>query len=243
MHAMANPVLTPKAFSKSGLGRADNVMTIQGTANAIAVLFGLTAVSAFAGWKLVVSSTSFPAIIMPASIISLLLALGVCFKQEWAMPLGICYAVFKGLTVGAIAHFYDFAYPGLPLMALFATFTVFSVMWGLWRGGVIKVTQRFRSTVMAATLAVFLLYIGSMVINFFTPVTFLQSSSALSIGLSVLITGIAAFNLCLDFDLIDKGIEHRAPAHMQWYAAFGLLVTVVWLYIEILRLLAKIQRR
>lgn len=240
---MANPVLTPKAFNRSGLGQVDNVMTMQGTANAIAVLFGLTAVSAFAGWKLVVSSTSFPAIILPAAIVSLVLALGVTFKPEWSMPMGIGYAVFKGLTVGAIAHFYDFSYPGLPLMALFATFTVFSVMWGLWRGGVIKVTQRFRTTVMTATLAVCALYLGSMLINLFTPVTFLNSSSTLSIGLSVVITAIAAFNLCLDFDLIEKGIEHRAPAHMQWYAAFGLLVTVVWLYIEILKLLAKLNRR
>ncbi len=240
---MANPVLTPKAFEKAGLSYGDGqVMTKEGTANAIAVLFGICAIAAFFGWQ-AVTPGEIPGWLMPGFFVAFGLAMAVNFKQTLAMPLGIGYAVVKGAIVGAISHVYNDIYPGLPLQALLATGAVFAVMWGLWRGGVIKVTERFRSVVMAATLGVCLMYLASFIASFFIKVSFLSSSSGLGIALSVGISALAAFNLCLDFDLIEKGIQHRAPAHMQWFAGFGLLVTVVWLYIEILRLLAKLQKR
>jgi uncharacterized YccA/Bax inhibitor family protein len=243
---MANPVLTPKAFEKSGLGQyAGQVMTKEGTANSIAVLFGVCAISAFFGWQ-AVDPTGLGgggAWLMPAGIVAFVLAIAITFKQHLAMPLGIGYAVVKGAFVGGLSHLYNDTYPGLPLQALLATGCVFAVMWGLWRGGIIKVTERFRSVVMAATMGVALMYLGSFIASFFTNVSFLSSSSGLGIALSVGVAALAAFNLCLDFDLIEKGIEHRAPVYMQWYAGFGLLVTVVWLYIEILRLLSKLQKR
>ncbi len=240
---MSNPVLTPKAFQQAEADRGSGqVMTKAGTANAIGILFGVCAVSAFAGWK-ITENGQFAAWLLPGIFVAFGIALVVSFKPKLAMPLGVVYAVVKGAVVGAFAHYYNFVQPGLPIVALIATGTVFALMWGLWRGGVIKVTARFRSTVIAATGAVCIMYLGSFFVNLFTPVTFLSSRSGLGILLSVAITALAAFNLCLDFDLIERGIQGRAPAYMNWYSAFGLLVTVVWLYMEMLRLLAKLNRR
>jgi uncharacterized YccA/Bax inhibitor family protein len=240
---MSNPVLTPKAFQQSEVERGTGqVMTKAATANAIAILFSICAVSAGAGWA-VTNNGEFAGWLIPAMLVAFGIAIGVSFKKTLAMPLGIAYAVIKGAVVGGFAHFYNGLRPGLPIVALIATGTVFALMWGLWAGGIIKVTARFRSTIIAATGAVCIMYLGSFIVNLFTPVTFLSSNSGLGILLSVGITALAAFNLCLDFDLIERGIQGRAPGYMAWYSAFGLLVTVVWLYMEMLRLLAKINRR
>ncbi len=241
---MSNPVLTPKAFERAGTG-GSAIMTKEATANAIATLFGVFGIASFAGWQMTEPDFygGFPAWTMLVAIAAFGVALVTAFRPRQAMPLGLAYAVLKGLFVGSFSHVLNVRYNGVALQALLATIAVFAVMWTLWRTGTIKVTDRLRSVVLTATLGVAAMYLFSFIASFFVNVSFLSSPSPLGIAMSVLIAGLAAFNLLLDFDLIDKGISHGAPAHMAWYSGFGLLVTVAWLYLEILRLLVKLNRR
>jgi uncharacterized YccA/Bax inhibitor family protein len=241
---MANPVLTPKAFEQAGYG-SGQVMTKEGAANSIAVLFGIFGIATFFGWQMTDADPygSFPGWLMIAGLVAFAIAIGINFVKHQAMPLGIGYAVVKGLFVGGFSAVLDARYNGVAIQALLATIAVFAVMWTLWRTGIIKVTEKVRSVIMAATLGVMVMYLGAFVASFFTTVSFLSSSSGLGIALSVAVAGLAAFNLLLDFDMIEQGIAHRAPAYMNWFAAFGLLVTVAWLYLELIRLFAKLQRR
>jgi uncharacterized YccA/Bax inhibitor family protein len=241
---MANPVLTPKAFERAGYGDGQ-VMTKEGTANSIAVLFGIFGIATYFGWQAVDQTDylSFPGWLMIAGIAAFVLALAANFMQRQAMPIGVAYAAVKGLFVGGFSAVLNARYNGVAISALLATIAVFAVMWTLWRTGIIKVTERFRSVIIAATLGVMVMYVGAFIASFFTSVSFLSSNSGLGIALSVVVAGIAAFNLLLDFDMIEQGIAHRAPKHMEWFAAFGLLVTVAWLYLELLRLFTKLQSR
>ncbi len=241
---MSNPVLTPKAFERAGTG-GSAVMTKEATANAIATLFGVFGIAATFGWQLTKPDVfgNFPAWTMLVAIGAFGVALVTAFRPQQAMPLGLTYAVLKGLFVGSFSHVLNVRYDGIALQALLATVAVFAVMWTLWRTGTIKVTDKLRSIVLTATLGVAAMYLFSFIASFFINVSFLSSPSPLGIAMSVLIAGLAAFNLLIDFDLIDKGIKHGAPAHMAWYSGFGLLVTVAWLYLEILRLLVKLNRR
>ena len=240
---MSNPVLNESAIFKRADKTADDAtMTISGTMNAIAVLFGLSGIAAVLSWN-ATSVESFPAWLPLAGIGGMVIAIVLAFRMRWAMYLGPVYALVQGAFVGAISKVYDAAYDGIVLQAALGTATVFVVMWALWSSRIIKVTARFRMIVVAATLSIFVLYLGAFIVNFFTPVSFLSSASGLSIGISVLVIGVAALNLALDFDLIERGIAGKGPKYLEWYAAFGLLVTVIWLYLEILRLLSKLQRR
>jgi uncharacterized YccA/Bax inhibitor family protein len=247
---MANPVLNPKAFTQAGQATGDQVMTKEATANAIAVLFGIFGIATFFGWTMTPVEegilgqyASFPGWAMIAGIAAFGLAIAANFMKTKAMPLGIGYAIAKGLLVGSFSHVMNARYSGVALQALLATIAVFAVMWTLWRTGTIKVTEKFRSVVMAATMGVMVMYLGSFIASFFTSVSFLSSPSPLGILLSVAVAGLAAFNLLIDFDIIERGIASRAPAYMGWFAAFGLLVTVAWLYLELLRLFVKLQKR
>ncbi len=243
---MANPVLTPKAFESAGVATTGDVMTKENTANAIATLFGVFGIASFFGWTLAKQNgvvAVFPGWLIIAVIAAIGIAIVTNFRREQAMPLGLAYAVAKGMFIGGFSHAMNVRYNGIALQALLATSAVFAVMWVLWRTGTIKVTERFKSVVMAATMGVMVMYLISFVASFFVSVSFLSSPSPLGILMSVAIAGLAAFNLLLDFDMIEKGIAYRAPGHMAWFSAFGLLVTVAWLYLEILRLLAKLNRR
>ncbi len=241
---MANPVLTPKAFQQAGIATG-GVMTKENTANAIATLFGIFSIASYFGWHLtkVDQFSSFPGWLMLVGIGAFAVAMILNFKQQMAMPLGIAYAVLKGLFVGSFSHVMNYQYKGIALQALLATAAVFAVMLILWRTGIIKVTERMRSIIMTATMAVFAMYLVSFVASFFVSVSFLSSPSPLGILMSVFVAGLAAFNLLLDFENIDRGIKQGAPSYMAWFSGFGLLVHVAWMYLEILRLLAKLNRR
>jgi uncharacterized YccA/Bax inhibitor family protein len=243
---MANPVLTPKAFQAAGRATTGGVMTKENTANAIATLFGIFSIASFFGWQMtkVDQFTSFPGWLMIVGIGAFAVAMLLNFKQQMAMPLGIAYAILKGLFVGSFSHVLNYRYNGIALQALLATVAVFAVMLILWRTGVIKVTDRLRSIVTTATMAVFAMYLLSFVVSLFgVNVSFLNSPSPLGILMSVFVAGLAAFNLLLDFQNIDNGIRGGAPAHMAWFSGFGLLVHVAWMYLEIIRLFAKLNRR
>lgn len=171
-------------------------------------------------------------------------ALLMMFKKQWAFFLAPIYAILEGLFVGSISAMYDYAYPGLPTQAVALTLLVTLIMFLLYRYRIIKVTQKLRSVVVVATSAVAIFYMIQWITYLMlgSPVgSFTNASTPIGIGFSILVVGLAAFNLLLNFDTIEKGVELRAAKFMEWYSAFGLLVTIVWLYLEILRLLSKFR--
>jgi uncharacterized YccA/Bax inhibitor family protein len=182
--------------------------------------------------------------VMVGAIGGLVLALIISFRPMTAPYLAVPYAALEGLVIGGISAVLEKKYPGIAIQATALTFAVLAVLLLAYSTGLIQVTQRFRAIVVGATGAIFLLYLVTMVLNLFHVATpFMYDSSALSIGLSLIIVGVAALNLVLDFDLIQSGVAQGAPRFMEWYGAFGLLVTLVWLYMEILRLLSKLRQR
>ncbi len=226
--------------------RSADAMTVAGTASATGVLMVLLLAAAAVGWFSVepVTDPSFPGIAMVGVLVGFGAVIACYFKPQWAKVLAPIYALAEGYFVGVVSHYYNAAYSGIVVQAAGATAAVFCVMLVLYRTETIKVTNRFRRIVMGATLGVAIFYGIAMLINLFGgKVEFLTSSSATGIAFSFFVAGLAAFNLALDFDFIDKGSQAGLPKHMEWFAALGLLVTLVWLYLEILRLLAKLRDR
>ncbi len=224
------------------------VMTVNGVITATAVLFTIFLVSASVGWF--TSTTNEQGNFEPAPGILIGVILGfvavmVAYrKPTWAKFLGPVYALSYGYAVGAISRMYEASQNGIVLQAAGATMAVFLVMLTLYRTGIIKVTEGFRRIVMGATLGVMVLYLVSIVISLFGgEIGFINSPSLIGIGFSVLVCALAASNLALDFDLIEKGTEMKMSKDYEWVAALGMVVTIVWLYLEILRLLSKLNRR
>ena len=231
-------------------------MTVNGTIAKTAFLFVLLLASATAGWMATgeevgqdrfgneVVVAKFPAIAMLGIVIGIAASFVVYFKPHLAKILGPVYALGFGFAVGAISKGYESFQSGIVLQAAGATAAVFGVMLVLYRTRVIKVTDRFRRVVVMATLGIMVFYGISLIMRLFgAQVPFLHDASALGIGLSVFICVIAAMNLALDFDFIEKGTRSGLSKEFEWFAAFGLTVTIVWLYLEMLRLLAKLQQR
>jgi uncharacterized YccA/Bax inhibitor family protein len=234
-------------------------MTVSGTITATSVLLVMLVAAAVAGWiatptttQLVQTSTGadmqqvaeFPAIAMLGIVLGFGVSIGLYFRPMWAKFLAPVYALGFGFAVGCISKAYESFQDGIVLQAAAATIAVFAVMLVLYRTRVIKVTNRFRKIVITATLGIMLMYGVSLIFMLFgADVAFLNSPSTLGIGLSVLICVVAAMNLALDFDFIEKGTRAGLAKDYEWFAAFGLVVTLVWLYLEILRLLAKLNQR
>jgi uncharacterized YccA/Bax inhibitor family protein len=265
---MANPLLNDKALEKAaqaGWAAPDpstratpvddgpisswspRVMTVQGTATATGVLMVLLLATATIGWMSVEPGTSgFPGIAMLGVLVGFGTVIALMFRPMWARFLAPIYALAQGFFIGVVSKFYENEQEGIVLQAVGATLATFVVMLVLYRTNIIKVTDRFRRIVIGATLGIMLLYLVSFVIRLFAgadSVSFLSSPSAFGIAFSVFVCGLAAMNLALDFDFIERGAAARMPKGMEWYGAFALLVTIVWLYLEILRLLSKLNRR
>lgn len=237
---MANPAFSEKTFSKVEYVM-DHPMTLQGTLNKITVLLLVTIGVAGITFVSALNSPSWVALLgLGGAIGGLVIAVVLGFKPHLAPTLAPVYAVLEGAFVGAISSvFAQFAFPAAVL-----TFGVLGVMLAVYRSGLIPITKGFVTGLVAATGAVALLYLLTMGLGLFgIQVPYLHEAGWVGIGFSVLVVGIAAFNLLLDFHLIEQGVAQRAPRYMEWYAAFGLLVTMVWLYLEILKLLAKLNRR
>ncbi|MGD9701696.1 MAG: Bax inhibitor-1/YccA family protein [Acidimicrobiia bacterium] len=228
---------------------ASDRMTVSGTATAAGVLFVLLLISAGFGWAAVPAAVegqapTFPGIAMVGVIVGFVAVIVSMFKPKLARFLAPVYAIAQGYFVGAISKAYENYQDGIVVQAAGATIAVFAVMLFLYGTRIIKVTDRMRRIVIGATMGIALLYLVSFVIRLLGGnVSFLQQPSLLGIGFSVLVVGLAAFNLALDFDFIERGTKANLPKHMEWVAALGLLVTVVWLYLEILRLLSKLRDR
>ena len=230
--------------------RSANPMTANGAMSATLFLMVLLVGAATYGWSSVqtvtdgnVSAGSIPSWAFMAMIVGFVSAIVAMFKPKSARFLAPVYALAQGAVVGAISKVYNIEYPGIVLQAVGATIGVFVVMLTLYRTGILRVTDKFRRIVIGATLGLAAFYLVSFIAGFFGANLIPTSSSPMSIGFSVLVAGLAAMNLALDFDFIDKAEAAGAPKHMEWFAALGIMVTLVWLYLEILRLLAKMRDR
>ena len=235
------------AFSRvSRAGFGAEAMTVQGAVNKSFLLLVVLMACALLPWSQATGGNlqAVGGEMMLGLIGGLVLALIVSFKPTTAPYLSVPYAALEGLVLGGISAQFNASYPGIAIEAVGATFAVTMVMLVLYRARVIRVTDRFRAMVIGATGGIFLLYLASWILGFFhVVVPFINSASPLGIGFSVLVVLIAAFNLALDFDMIERGAAGGAPKYMEWYGAFALMVTLVWMYLEMLRLLSKLQRR
>ena len=231
------------------------MMTVNGTIGKTAVLFVLLLLSAAVGWSRTGEPTvgedgqlnySIPALAWVGVIVGFGLCMVLMFKPHLAKFLAPAYAIAEGFFVGALSRMYETFYDGIVVQAAGATIAVFGVMLFLYRARIIKVTERFRTIVISATIGIMVFYGVCFLIQLFAgsdSVSFLASPSLLGISFSVFVAGIAAMNLALDFDFIERGAKMGLEKNFEWYGAFGLLVTIVWLYLEMLRLLSKLRSR
>jgi uncharacterized YccA/Bax inhibitor family protein len=230
-----------------GTVAGDDLMTLNGVMWSSTALLVLLAVAGVFGWSSVertVDTVAVPGWLLLGVLGGFGVAMVTIFKPKLARFTAPVYALVEGLVLGAISAVYDAQYDGIVLQAVALTFAVFAVMLFLYATRVIKVTDKLRMGIVAATGAIMVVYAVNLLLSLFDKnMPFLHSSGAMGIGISLVIVGVAAFNLLLDFDFVERGVEAGAPRYMEWYAAFGLLVTLVWLYLELLRLLAKLQRR
>jgi uncharacterized YccA/Bax inhibitor family protein len=250
-----NPFLNNKTFSTTASRKTqvfnavvidDNQdMTLSGTINRSLILFLLLIASSTVIWWAADSEILNP--IVPAiggAIMGLILVLIAAFKPEYSPYLAPGYALFEGLFIGGVSVIFEAMYPGVVTQAVGATFVTFAVCLGLYKYKIVKVTEQFKSIVIAATFAIATYYLFSWLFSLFTSFTPVHyGNSMMSIGISVFVIVIAALNLFLDFDRIEKGVEQRMPKYMEWYGAMGLMITLVWLYIEFLRLFAKLSKK
>uniref|UniRef100_UPI0039A55ABE Bax inhibitor-1/YccA family protein n=1 Tax=Ornithobacterium rhinotracheale TaxID=28251 RepID=UPI0039A55ABE len=243
-----NPILRTKAFSMTSGMDLGGVMTLNGVIGKSFFLILITAVSAYLSWNyieekmLINPEFNLMPYLWGSVIGGFILALVISFKPNLAPFASPVYAVLEGLFLGIISLFFEAVYPGIALQAIIGTMGVFFAMLALYRFRIIKVTERFKSVVFGATLGIAILYGVNILLSFFNiDIPFIHEGGWLGIGFSVFVVGIAALNLAIDFDFIEAQIENGANKNMEWYAAFGLLVTLVWLYLEILRLLSKLR--
>jgi len=222
-------------------------MTLQGTVNKSFLLLLITTVSAAVTWHYALASG--PAAVMPWAIGSVLVgfcvSLVIIFNKTTAPALSPFYAAFEGLALGCISAYYEAKYPGMVVQSVGLTICVFLAMLFAYTSKIVKATENFKMGVISATMGIAILYLVNIVcVTFFhLPIKPIYDTGFVGIGLSLFIVIIASLNLVLDFDFVESGVEARAPKYMEWYGAFGLLVTLVWLYLEILRLLYKLRSK
>ncbi len=246
-----NPTLKDGVFDKVGRATdAAHAMTINGAIGKTGILLALVALGGMLTWNMF-GSFAYQGYVMPLFWVGLIggfiLALVISFKPHTASYLSPVYAVLEGLALGGISVILNAKFGGIALEAICLTVLVATLMLVLYRFRVIRATEKFRSVLILATISIAGFYLISFVLSFFGIYSPLSLNSTapfwLTIGISVVIVVVAALNLILDFDFIERGSEYGLPKHMEWYAGFGLTVTLVWLYLELLRLLARIYNR
>jgi uncharacterized YccA/Bax inhibitor family protein len=254
----SNPALGKNTFSSfaqsqygGNLVDASQRMSLSGTVNKTGILMLCAVATATWTWNQFLGtqdlSVAGPAVLVGA-FGGFIVALITTFKKEWAPISAPIYALLEGLVLGGLSAIFELRYPGIAMQAVGLTFGTLFVMLLAYKSGLIKVTNKFRIGVIAATGGIALFYFLTMLLSFFhisafSSVLSVQNASLLSIGISLFIVAIAALNLVLDFDFVEQGVAYGAPKYMEWYAAFGIMVTLVWLYLEMLRLLAKFNSR
>jgi uncharacterized YccA/Bax inhibitor family protein len=240
--ATANPAMSESVYQRAGFAdTSTNAMTLDGTVLKTAILMVLLVGAAVCTWSPgVAASPLLNGLLMGGSLGGFVLALLTIFVPRFAPITAPIYAIFEGLALGGISTVFERRYPGIAIQAVGLTFGVLTVMLGIYATRIIRVTEKFKIGVVAATGAICLVYVVDMVMSFFgVRIPFIHEGGMLGIGFSVAVVAIAALNLILDFDFIEKGVQRQAPKYMEWYGGFSLLVTLVWMYLEILRLLSK----
>lgn len=244
-----NPAMSEKTFDQIQYAGSE-AMTVRGTINKFGLMFIMLLGGASFTWSLFYNSGA--AAVMPwmwGSLIGgLILSLVIIFKKTWAPYLALGYGLVEGLFLGAVSAFYDSAfadkYPSIIMHAVLLTFGCAAAMYIFYQTGIIKATATFKKVIIIATAGIGIFYLIAMVMRLFgTEMPYLHDNGPIGIGISVVIVAIAALNLILDFDLMEQGAAQGAPKYFEWYCAFGLMVTMVWLYLEILRLLGKLSSR
>ena len=228
------------------VGASGEAMTVSGAMGKTALLLALVMGSAAVSWKVALGNPGITMILLWTGLIGgLVLALVTSFKNEWSPVTAPLYALVKGLFLGVISMIYAAQFDGIVLQAITLTVAVAVAMLALYTMGLIRPTARFRAIVMTATLGVALFYLVAIVLRlgFHISVPLIHSHGAFGIGFSLFVVGLAAFNLIIDFGTFEEGEQSAAPRYMEWYCGFALLVTLVWLYIEVLRLLSKLRSR
>ena len=248
-----NPALGESTFLDLGsgaiVGDDRQAMTLNGTVNKTGVLLLLAVLTAAFAWNNTLTAEGELAAgamlyLWGGLIGGLVLSLVTIFKKTWAPVSAPLYALAEGLFLGAISAIYEARFHGIVFQAVLLTFgTLFALLFA-YRSGLIRATENFKLGVVAATGGIALVYLATIVLGFFNiQIPYIHESGLIGIGFSLFVVVVAALNLVLDFDFIESGVEARAPKYMEWYGAFGLMVTLVWLYIEFLRLLSKLQSR
>jgi uncharacterized YccA/Bax inhibitor family protein len=251
----SNPALGDKTFrdlaasGPGGVVDAAGQMTLNGTVNKTGVLLLCVVATASWTWHLFLQTHQMADIapmVLGGSLLGFVVAMVTIFKKEWAPVTAPIYSLLEGLALGGLSAVFDMRYPGIGIQAVSLTFGTLFVMLFLYRTGVIKVTDKLRLGIIAATGGIAVFYVIEMVMGFFgggVHFAAINGSGALGIGFSVVVVAVAALNLVLDFDFIEQGVRMGAPKYMEWYGAFGIMVTLIWLYLEILRLLSKMRSR
>lgn len=247
----SNPALSAKSFGgfvgTRPVAGTTGAMTIQGTVDKTAILLAIVVATAIWPWRLLVQSHD-PAAVLPllglGLIGGLVTSIVTIFAKRWAAVTAPLYAACEGLVLGGLSAMYEVRYPGIVFQGIALTLGTMVAMLVIYRTGAIRVTDKFRMGVIAATGGIALVYLMSMLLGLFgVNVGFIYSAGPLGIGISLLVVGVAALNLVLDFDFVDRASKQGAPKVMEWYGAFALVVTLVWLYLELLRLLSKLRER
>lgn len=241
-----NPMFTSETFDETIIEGSVPKMTLQGTVNKVGISLILVLISAAFTWNQYFSfgPSSITGLTIGGSLIGLVFALITIFKKTWAPITAPLYALSKGFALGGISAMYEAQFGGITIQAVTLTFaTMFGLLFA-YKTGIIKPDKNFMLMVFAGTFAIFALYLVNFIMMFFgASIGFIHSNGLFGIGFSLLVVCIAALNLVLDFDYIEQGAENNAPKYLEWYGAFSLMVTLIWLYLEILRLLSKLRSR
>lgn len=239
-----SPALNAEVFERQITADAE-AMTLPDVVRACLALLAILLITGALGWVWIGDpgdAVSIPIWYWISLIAAFVVALVTIFRPRFAPVTAPLYAALEGLVVGGISRIFEFEFEGIVLQAVGLTIGVFVVLLGLYASRVIRVTDNLRLGIVAATGAIALVYIVDLILRAFgAEVPFIHDTGPLGIGISLVIVAVAALNLVLDFDFIEQGVDDRAPRSMRWYAAFGLLVTLVWLYLELLRLMGKIR--
>jgi uncharacterized YccA/Bax inhibitor family protein len=242
----SNPVLGNNTFTKLDYSAtSSSAMTIQGTVNKSFLLVALVVLGASYTWKQMADGNpAMMAFVIAGAIGGFITAIITVFKKTWSPYTAPLYAILEGLFLGGISAMFNAQFPGIVIQAVALTFgTLFALLFA-YKSGLIKVTENFRFGVIAATGGIAIAYFISFILGMFgVNIGFMHSNGPVGIIISLVIVVVAALNLVLDFDFIESGAKQGAPKYMEWYASFGLMVTLVWLYLEMLRLLSKISSR
>lgn len=236
-----NPALSSDTFSNVGRQSSSGRMTLSGTVNKSVIMLALLMIAAFFTWNMAAEGGNVFGLIGIAAILGFVVAMVTSFVKKISPVTAPIYAILEGVVLGGISAYYETLYNGITQQAVLLTFGVFAGLLLAYKSGWIRVTNNFRLGVFAATFGIMIMYLLSFVLSFFgIQIPYLHDASPIGIAISVVIVIVASLNLVLDFDYIEEGAQRGAPKYMEWYSSMALMITLVWLYLEIIRLLSKI---